>query len=384
MALQFTRNAKVYVELEGNDTGGSPPNNTVWEIPVLDGFSFSQSMNSSEITINEAGFASRRARLLFNDSLAPVEWSFSTYVRPFLSAGSGAGNYTGANVHAVEEPLWAMLMGADTATAGGVYSNSLATASPATINTTSGTSATFNFGSSNVSSFTRRWNIYISFEESGNTQVYQLSEAVCNSATIDFDIEGIATIQWSGFAKQIVDQGSSIPTRDIYEKITDTNTFIRNRLSTLVVQRLDSPAQTYNIVLTGGSITFENNISYLTPEELGKVNQPFANITGPRAISGNVTCYLDTGAQASGRSGELLADLAADVTTVRNVFNVEVRLGGATASTPRLYFTLPTAHVEVPQIGVEDLLTLDIAFHGQVSNGNVDSMNEATLTYYGV
>ena len=49
----------------------------------------------------------------------------------------------------------------------------------------------------------------------------------------------------------------------------------------------------YNIVLTGGSINFENNISYLTPEELGQVNKPLGNITGTRSISGNLTCYLD-------------------------------------------------------------------------------------------
>ena len=61
MALQFTRNATVYI------TKGSE----AWKLSVLDGFSFTQSINSSEITINEAGSTSRRARLLFNDSLAP-------------------------------------------------------------------------------------------------------------------------------------------------------------------------------------------------------------------------------------------------------------------------------------------------------------------------
>ena len=40
--LYFNRETKVYVEI------GS----TVWEIPVLDGFSFSQATNTSEITLN--------------------------------------------------------------------------------------------------------------------------------------------------------------------------------------------------------------------------------------------------------------------------------------------------------------------------------------------
>ena len=82
----FSRNTRLIIE----DAGGS----NRWEIPILDGYSFSQATNSSEITLNEAADASgnsRRGRQMFNDSLAPAEWSFSTYMRPFKSAGSGAG-----------------------------------------------------------------------------------------------------------------------------------------------------------------------------------------------------------------------------------------------------------------------------------------------------
>ena len=107
MALHFSRDSKVYVE---STLATSPAAQTVWEVPVLDGFSFTQATNSSEIVLNEAGVASRRARLLFNDSLAPVEWSFSTYVRPFLAPGTG--DYGTSAVHAVEEALWGMFVGA--------------------------------------------------------------------------------------------------------------------------------------------------------------------------------------------------------------------------------------------------------------------------------
>ena len=59
----------------------------------------------------------RRGRRAFNDSLAPGEWSFSTYVRPFTAASGGslgAGKAdTQAEVHAVEEVLWALMAGAD-------------------------------------------------------------------------------------------------------------------------------------------------------------------------------------------------------------------------------------------------------------------------------
>ena len=375
MALQFTRNAKVYVELSSD----------VWQVPVLDGFSFTQSVNSSEVTVNEAGSTSRRARLLFNDNLAPVEWSFSTYVRPFRTAGDGSGgNWDGnANdVHAVEEVLWAMLMGADTFTS----STAVWTGNSTTINTQSVLSPTdyqnsLSFAASNQSKFSDDFNLYFSFEETGNTQVYRITQAVVNSATIDFDIDGIATIQWSGFGKQVVDRTTNIPTRTIYEDITDTSNFIRNRISTVSLTRTDvSPDDTFDLVLTGGSFSVENNISYLTPEELGVVNIPLANVTGARAISGNLTCYLDNDTGNS-KSGELFADMVADTSTVRNVYDMAINVGGTTVSTPRLTLDIPTAHLEVPVIGVEDLLTLDVAFHGQPSNGDVDNTDEMTVIY---
>lgn len=382
MSLQFTRNANVYVEL----TDALGAHVQAWKLSVLDGFSFTQSINSSEITINEAGVVSRRARLLFNDSLAPVEWSMSTYARPITVANSPD------ECHAPEEVLWAMMLGADTYTAG-VFSNSVigTAGSPDAacnaLTTGANPTNTFDFSASNVSSLSDRWNIYFSFEDVGNIQVYKLESAVVNSASIDFDIDGIATIAWSGFGRGLSDAGTSVPVAlatPISDGITDTTNFIRNRISTVDLewaQASHSPnPDAYELVLTGGNFTVENNISYLTPEELGIVNKPLANITGARTITGSMTCYLDND-QTNSKSGELFADLVSDTTTVRNVFNMAIHIGGETAGTPRLDLDLPTAHLEVPSINVEDLLTLEINFHGQVLNGNVDNTNEATIIY---
>ena len=99
--LYFSRDTKCYIQFDG----------VVWEMPILDGFSFSQSNSTSEIALAEmedANGSFRRGRRAFNDALDPGEWSFSTYVRPFTSAGTGTGNYAAAEVHAVEEVLWAM------------------------------------------------------------------------------------------------------------------------------------------------------------------------------------------------------------------------------------------------------------------------------------
>jgi hypothetical protein len=369
MALQFTRDVRVILE--------NPADDVRWEIPVLDGFSFSQAINASEITVNEAGFTSRRARLLFNDQLAPVEWSFSTYARPTLETGTSPDQ-----VRCVEEALWAMWAGADTFNdATSVFSNA-ALSPDVPVNALAAGTNTFNFNGSNVSSLAAGWDIYFQFEPTGGTaQVYKVTDAVINSVTMDFDIDGIATLQWSGFGQGITDNTSTVvePTENGAGEIdlSLTSNFIRNRLSTVDIVRTDtSPDDTYTVVLTGGSITFENNITYLTPEELGKVNEPIANITGSRAISGNLTCYLDTGA---GKSAALFNDLVSDTTTVRNTVDMAVNIGGT--STPSVSFDMQYAHLEIPVINVEDLLTLDITFHGQPQNGDVDNTNEATIVY---
>lgn len=377
MAFLFTRNAKVYVEYENPNDGGSAGSNTVWQIPVLDGFSFSQSVESAEITASEAGSAPARGRLLFNTAVAPVEWSFSTYVRPFATGGSGtAGNWGGtANfVHAVEEVLWAMMFGATGYTVGtGTFTGGASFHTPAL----TATGSKYTLAASNVANFASNWSIYFSFEDGATTQqVYKVTDAVVNSATIDFDIEGIATIQWSGFGKGIVDAGTTKPTRDIYEKITDTSTFIRNKLSVLDLDGETPALSASTIALTGGSITIENNISYLTPEELGVVNQPFANVAGTRSITGNITCYLDT---KTNGSAALWNSLLGATTTIRNNFNMAIKIGGSTGN--RLVLDIPTAHLEIPTLGVEDLLTLDIAFHAQPSTGSFDSTDEFFIEY---
>ena len=127
----------------------------------------------------------------------------------------------------------------------------------------------------------------------GTHQVYKLAKAVVNSASIDFDIDGIATINWSGFASTITDEGSQ-PTVNIKEGLLATNNFIRNRLTTLTATATAAGniVTAYALTLTGGTISFENNITFLTPETLGAVNSPIGHVTGNRTIGGSFTCYL--------------------------------------------------------------------------------------------
>ena len=97
MAFHFSRDTKVFMKFHASASG---TDDALYEIPVLDGYSFSQATNSSEITLSEAADSSgnsKRGRAMFNDSFAPAEWSFSTYMRPTTS---GSGDTWASNAHA--------------------------------------------------------------------------------------------------------------------------------------------------------------------------------------------------------------------------------------------------------------------------------------------
>ena len=191
--LYFSRDSKMFLEFDS----------FVWEIPVLDGFSFSQATNSSEITLNEmesSAGVSRRGRRAFNDSLAPGEWSFSTYVRPFTAAGASQGSGSAdaaAEVHAVEEVLWALMAGANN------YTSSKYDKGGTDVLVPGGSNMTVNFDSSNVAQLST-FNLYFVLGDANRT-VMKLDGCVVGEASLDFDIDGIATIAWSGNAANIVD-----------------------------------------------------------------------------------------------------------------------------------------------------------------------------------
>ena len=545
MALFLKRDTKVYLR----KTVGAV--SAIWEIPVLDGFSFSQANTTSEVTLNEmessTGY-SKRGRRAFNDALAPAEWSISTYIRPFKStssysssatAGTGAGG--GQEIFAIEEQLWANFVGKggwDTA-AGAISTvtalgTNMTFTSPATTyeidqgeytTTGAGFGATFlvsptsataadvtiiNKGSGYVTTaglntitipgsaiggtgsltltitavttasapydgdtenFTRdTTDLNVSFAGSGvgtlgtfdlffvmgattstglnytassTIEIFKLANCVVNEATVNFEVDGIAMIEWSGNASTLTTEASFDARAAITEGTTLTNNFIRNKLTALTLvsnpgvtrraypgaptgspvlatalvagktYRITTTGNTdftligaansspdtvfiatgtglgtgtateasgsYNITLTGGSVTFSNNVTYLTPETRGIVNQPIGHITGNKSVSGNFTAYVDFGLLND--SGALFdgATSANARTIVTNSFAMIFKVGGTTADTPRFEIALPTAHLEIPTIQTDDVIAIDVAFSGLPSS--ITSNDEATLTY---
>ena len=380
--LFFSRDTRVIV----SDRHASSA--TYWEIPVLDGFSFSQATNTSEITLNEmeaSAGGSRRGRRMFNDSYAPAEWSFSTYARPFTSAAGATLGWevsgAAANMHCVEEALWAALVANETFTksAGTSPAVNAEWANGNVQSTTSG--LTIGFGGSNVSNL-KVLDIYFvmgqgTFAEGTHT-IYKLDGAVVNSAGIDFDLDGISTINWAGFASMITEV-QALPTVTINEGYKATNNFIRNRLTTLTatgVTTAESIVGTYTLTLTGGSLNFENNITFLTPETLGVINQPIGHVTGTRNIGGSFTCYLSNSTAAS---ADLWEDLIESDETITNDFNLVFDIGGA--SSPTIKVTLPTCHLEIPTHSIEDVISLETTFHALPST--IGGTDEATIVYVG-
>ena len=434
--LYFSRDTKVFIEI------GS----SIWEVPVLDGFSFSQATNASEVTLSEmsgTGGSSRRGRRMFTDSFAPAEWSFSTYMRPFTSVGAGtpalqlAGKFaseTDGDHHGVEEVLWAMLAGP------GYYdaaSDEFKSAAGGTVYVAhDGTSADIDFAQSNKSTLGTA-NIYFAMGGDNDTKtVYKIAECVVNEAAADFDIDGIATINWSGMGSIISDEGTTVPTSTITEGTTATNNFIRNRLTTLTAGKYPAAAitigagagnqpvenvrykisvvgdtnwtdigagsaavgvefianstaatgttgtafkeQTYGLVLTGGNVTITNNMTFLTPETLGSVNQPIGHVTGSRSVSGSFTCYLNNDTDSS---AELFEDLLGDTTTVTNNHRLVFAIGGITPNLPRVEMTMLDCHLELPSHSIDDVISLETAFHALPSQ--IDRTDEVTVKYFG-
>jgi hypothetical protein len=370
-----------------------------FRIGVLDGYSFSQGSESTDVTINEAGATPNRGSKRFNDSLPPAEWSFGTYVRPFKH---GAASYRADGTYdCVENILWAALAGTALSDATG---NGIATS------TSAATGALIDFLQSDAHELLKL-NLFFALE---NT-TYRLNDAQIGSAEVDFSIDGIAQITWSGSATTIdqVDEAWDDPSKykiEAYDAdgaslthssgTTDTYVegynyadttgpsdadYLRNKLSTLY---LDADAQgggatsggldnrTYDINITGGSISIENNVTYVTPETIGVVDKPIGSFTGSRTISGSLTMYLDTKTDGS---NQLLTDLAGATDLVTNVFDMRLYMGVAGAvgsdgdamdsgdfTAPGVEFNMPKAHLTVPVIEVSDLISVSVEFaaHG--------------------
>ena len=225
--LYFSRDTRMFLQFrnttDNTELAADLGKGALWEIPVLDGYSFSQTTNTSEITLAEmessAGI-SRRGRRMFTDSLAPAEWSFSTYIRPFKSlagsVASGVKAADGANeVHAIEEALWASMFGADKYDSSAfdfVRNVQPVSGSETDVIAPGANNEVITIQESNRSALHSFVLYFLIDTDTTNPLLYRMPEAIVNEVTVDFDVDGIATLNWSGFAKEIQDRTANVKT----------------------------------------------------------------------------------------------------------------------------------------------------------------------------
>ena len=375
----FSRDTKVYAHMP---LSAAATKSTYFELPVLDGFSFSQATNATEITLNQAqstSGVSLRARQMFNDSYAPAEWSFSTYMAPYTSAGgtkatNGRGSATDGAHCEVSEAMWAMFFDQ---TCNGALTSDATDLSISPGNSNKATIGVFDLyfvmGAASVAYSSGK---PASGYSDGSQKIYKIADCSVNEFSFDFDIDGIATVNWSGMGKIITEESAldlSSSTALITEGVTNTTGFIRNRVSDLTLSGdVSGSSVTYVTSLTGGNITGTNNLTYLTPETIGVVNQPLGHVTGTRNIGGNVTCYLDNDTNAS---AELFEDAIEATTDITNSFSFAFDIGAG--ATPYLNLTMPTCHIEVPTLMIDDVISLETNFHALPSS--ISGTNEISV-----
>jgi len=373
MSFNLIRNSRVFFTTNvASETGvvassGFTTSNTR-EIQVLDGFSFTQNTTAETVTLSEAGAAPVRGQRSFNTALEPVDFSMSTYMRP----ADG-----GTNITCEESVLWnAMFATAAVGATGAAWTEATTVATVVATNS--------------QSHQLQKFGLIILIDGIS----YIIDNCALDTATVDFGLDAIATIAWTGRGatlRQLTGLTATTGTTVTFGGgLTGTalgkNTtapFIANKLSTLtIISDIGGTGDTYNVAITGGSLTIANNLTYLTPANLGVVNRPFTYFTGTRAVSGTLNAYLRAG---SANTAGLLADMLAGSTTdVNPAFSVQVEVGGASNAT-RVEFEMPAAVLTIPTVSTEQVVSTAINFTAQGSASSafdIGAANELEVRYY--
>jgi hypothetical protein len=432
-----------------------------FELQVLDGYSFSQGTSSSPITLSEAGTAPVRGQRSFNTALNPVDLSFSTYVRPAKSStnvtaiekvlwnaltGTADIDPTGQVVTAIARAstatavititsaaaLTGFSVGDSITITGATGTGAADWNSPAVITlingatitatmaeppaTTAGLSpaggtlkvykgqwvetpsyATSSFAGSNKNQLQKFAMIFLV-----DNIVYVVDNCALNQAVIDFGLDAISMIAWTGFGTEVKTPANITKTLlattwtsgSNYTKYEVNAGYITNKLSTVSLYKdINGASTAYSVPLTGGSITINNNINYITPTNLNTVNKPVVYYTGTRSITGSLNAYLKTGSGAAtgsnaGDAGQLLNDiLTTSKTSTETKYRLQLEVGG-TGNATKVELEMPGVSLAVPTIDIADVVSTTIAFTAQGStvgtttDFDVAAVNDLQVRYF--
>lgn len=463
------------------------------------GFSFTQTTNVETISPNESGDMPLRGERQFNTSVNPIDFSFTTYIRPRKSGGV---------VICDEEPLWNALAGrTDTAglsyylsanwasyTAGVVTNFVVAADGTVTItgtNLTTGVTfpavgtimgirgiqksliTTGGYTEAQKDLIVKEWNAPAKFVSANATTIvltlltapaiagnlsgsvnamaislarssyvrgsdlsyvhfgnsdsirpmhfgiilaldnltYSFDGCVLDSATVDFAMDGVTAVTWTGKAMRVRQFNAEL----INDSGTDDKTFagsffgvasrassnaqyIAGKMSTVLLKKFIGgyTGDQYYLPITGGSITISNNVQSVTPNTLYEVNRVVAFFNGNRTITGNFTVYLRSGTIVKdGVTQKHTASLVDDLFGVGGTPSVdpkhylELQIGG-TSSATKVHFDMQAVSLKVPEIQSETILSINVGFRAQgskpvyTSNADYDieNKNELYIRYY--
>ena len=419
-ALNLQRNSEVFfstIDLAGGAAATAMTHNNTWKVEVLAGFALTSSSATTDITSLESGTAPDRSQQRINTAVNPVDWNFQTYLRPtgcelFTGVTStNARSSSSGNVMPVADWfMWQSLItstkpasGADLRsgweTGGKLQSKTVAAAAGK-----AATSTNFSTAAEN--------HIYFKLDN----VIYQVGNATVNQATVDAGIEEVATTTWAGFGTDLKEltgasrdkaisvfggtlNSGATATANSNASVVDTtsvaqsyhpygtmnvattigtNAFIKNRLSSIEFHHKATASasdEKFTFPVTALSFDYNNNITYLTPEELSTLNTPIGQFTGTRAVTGSATMYLRTGDL---ESAGFLRNISQDArTSSAQTSNANLIIGGTTA--PYVAFQMDAVQFDFPALATEDVISMSVNFVAQETTANRGDGGEVTI-----
>jgi hypothetical protein len=415
-SLNLQRNSEVFLStvdlVNGAAVTAMTPQNT-WKLEVLAGFAASSSAATQDITSLESGTNPDRSQQRFNTAINPVDWNLQVYLRPTgvttgaAADGSSAGTTQTGNAKPVADWFMWQALVSNTAPASGTNEQSVWNTGK--LETTNVAAATGSHSTRSNFATAQENHMYFKLDN----VFYQVSNATVNQATVDAGIEEIATVTWTGFGTTlkeltgsprdnavsvfggVLNSGTSVDANSNVSEATvtaayhpfnqmnvagsiATNSFIKNRLSAIEFHHKPTAAGAdvkYTFPVTALSFDYNNNITYLTPEELAALNEPIGQFTGTRAVTGSATMYLRAG---DTESAQFLRNIANDSRTASaQTSNANLIIGGTTA--PYVAFQLDACQFEFPVLAVEDVISMSVNFVAQETTANKGAGGEVTI-----
>lgn len=331
MSVYLQRSTNIYISKAANASANAT--NTV----LLNVKDFSFNKSASVVNVGRSTISPTQQRTVkpYVNTVAPVNFSFTTYVLPVVDTV----------VTSPEEYLWVSLLGVDSISS-------------------SATTSTINFANGNVAQLQE---LTLWFDDPNKSEGnYRIDNAIVDEATISFDINGIAEIRWSGRGLALVEDNTPPAATD---RTGQTN-YLKNKLSTMILQ---ANAVSYTLALTGGQIRIDNKVTFYGRVQLGKTTVPTGHFTGNREITGNLNFYLKSGTNASvDLFNTLNTNVSTDTYESTYLANITINVGGATA--PFLQINVPQALLNIPTLGFNELITMNVPFIAQEEAGNYSTV----------